>query len=37
MQETYKEIFATKDFADIIAEEIGNAMTDLINKMFIII
>ncbi|GGA06328.1 hypothetical protein GCM10008018_60210 [Paenibacillus marchantiophytorum] len=35
MQETYKNIFATQDFADIIAEEIGKAMTDLVNKMII--
>lgn len=37
MQETFKKIFATQDFADIIAEEIGAAMTELVNKMFIII
>lgn len=37
MQEMYKKIFATTDFAEIIAEEIGNAMTDLVNKIFIII
>ena len=37
MQETFKKIFATQAFADIIAEEIGKAMTDLVNKMIIII
>lgn len=37
MQETFKKIFATQAFVDIIAEEIGKAMTDLVNKMFIII
>jgi glycerol-3-phosphate dehydrogenase len=37
MQDTFKKIFATQAFTDIIAEEIGVAMTELINKMFIII
>lgn len=37
MQETFKKIFASKAFADIIAEELGIAMTELVNKMFIII
>lgn len=37
MQETFKRIFTTQAFADIIAEEIGKAMTDLVNKMIIVI
>ncbi len=37
MQETFKKIFATQAFADIIAEEIGKAMTDLVNKVIIVI
>jgi GTP-binding protein EngB required for normal cell division len=37
MQNTFKKIFASQAFADIIAEEIGAAMTELVNKMFIII
>lgn len=37
MQNTFRKIFATKEFEDIIADEIGSAMTDLVNKMFIII
>lgn len=37
MQDTFKKIFGTQIFADIIAEEIGNAMTELVNKMFIVI
>lgn len=37
MQETFKKIFETDEFANIITEEIGNAMTDLINKMMIVI
>jgi GTP-binding protein EngB required for normal cell division len=37
MQETFKKIFASQAFADIITEEIGKAMTDLVNKMIIII
>lgn len=37
MQEKYKKIFATQTFADVIAEEIGKAMTELVNKMLIVI
>jgi GTP-binding protein EngB required for normal cell division len=37
MQETFKKVFETRNFADIIAEEIGATMTELVNKMFIII
>jgi type IV secretory pathway ATPase VirB11/archaellum biosynthesis ATPase len=35
MQETFREKFATKWFADIIVEEIGKAMTDIVNKMLL--
>lgn len=37
MQETFKKVFATKKFAGIIIEEISKAMTELVNKMIIII
>ncbi|MGB4660011.1 MAG: hypothetical protein WBI07_12580, partial [Mobilitalea sp.] len=37
MQLTFRKIFGLPKFADIIADEIGAAMTDLVNKMFIII
>lgn len=37
MQLTFQEIFGQPYFAHIIAEEIGIAMTELVNKMFIII
>ncbi|OAB38924.1 hypothetical protein [Paenibacillus glacialis] len=37
MQENFKKIFANQAFAAIIAKEIGDAMTDLINKMIIVI
>ncbi len=37
MQESFWKLFGTDQFANIIAEEIGDAMTELVNKMFIII
>lgn len=37
MQETFRDIFSTEEFKKIIAEEIGSAMTMLVNKMFITI
>lgn len=37
MQDTFKKIFATQAFSAIIAKEIGDAMTDLINKMIILV
>ncbi len=37
MQREFLSLFGTPKFAAIVAEEIGNAMTDLVNKMFIII
>lgn len=37
LQVKFKKIFATNDFKDIVAEEIGNAMTELVNKFFVII
>ena len=37
MQETFKAIFATEEFEKIIVKELGDAMTDLVNKMFLTI
>lgn len=37
MQQSFQKLFRTVQFADINAEEIGAAMTELVNKMFIII
>lgn len=37
MQLSFQKMFAWPGFASIIADEIGTAMTDLVNKMFIII
>lgn len=37
MQRKFLLLFGKSTFAAIVAEEIGNAMTDLVNKMFIII
>lgn len=37
MQMRFLEIFKTKEFSKLIVEEIGNAMTEIANKMFIII
>lgn len=37
MQLTFKKIFGLPKFADILADEIGTAMTELVNKMFFII
>ena len=36
MQDAYKQLFGTKHFLDIVTDEIGNAMTDMINDMFVI-
>lgn len=36
MQDAYKKLFGTEHFLDIVTEEIGNAMTDMINDMFVI-
>lgn len=35
MQKTFLQVFATEEFSQIIAEEIGDAMTELVNKMFV--
>lgn len=35
MQKTFLQIFTTEEFSQIIAEEIGDAMTELVNKMFV--
>lgn len=37
MQIAFKVMFSKQEFSDIIADEIGKAMTELVNKMFIII
>lgn len=37
MQEKFLDIFKTKEFSKLIVEEIGKAMTEIANKMFIII
>ena len=37
MQEIFMNYFATQDFAKMVSDEIGNAMTELVNKMFVII
>ena len=37
MQDTFKSIFENAEFATIVAEELGDAMTDLVNKMFLAI
>ena len=37
MQKSFKECFASDEFMKLLASEIGNAMTELVNKMFIII
>lgn len=37
MQETFKAIFASEEFEKIIVKELGDAMTDLVNKMFLTI
>lgn len=37
MQTEFYNMFATQKFIDIVAREIGNAMTELVNKMFVII
>jgi hypothetical protein len=37
MQKTFLQIYSSKDFADIVADEISCAMTELVNKMFVII
>lgn len=37
MQTTFKEIFSAAEFFEILAAEIGIAMTDLVNKMFVTI
>lgn len=34
MQDTFKAIFATEEFEKIIVKELGNAMTELVNKIF---
>lgn len=36
MQDSYKRLFGTQHFLDIVTDEIGNAMTDMINDMFVI-
>lgn len=35
MQEKFLDIFKTKEFAKLIVEEIGKAMTEIANKMFV--
>ena len=35
MQKTFLQVFTTEEFSQIIAEEIGDAMTELVNKMFV--
>jgi len=37
IQIKFYDMFASQKFADMVAEEIGNAMTGLVNKMFVII
>lgn len=37
MQQNFLKYFATDDFAKVISAEMGNAMTELVNKMFVII
>ena len=37
MQKNFLQIYASKDFADVVADEISSAMTELVNKMFVII
>nr|WP_307989863.1 hypothetical protein [uncultured Niameybacter sp.] len=37
MQEAFRSIFGSAQFASIIADEIGKSMTDIVNKMFIVI
>ena len=37
MQKAYQKLFATPRFYEIVAEELGGAMTDIINKMFVVV
>lgn len=37
MQNTFKKIFETDEFSKLVADEISEAMTELINKMFVTI
>lgn len=37
MQERFKNYFSTKEFLNMVSSEIGNSMTELVNKMFLII
>ena len=37
MQEKFKEIFASQKFMNLLADEIGAAMSELVNKMFLTI
>lgn len=37
MQRAYQKLFATPRFYEIVAEELGGAMTDIINKMFVVV
>lgn len=37
MQMKFLEIFKTKEFSELIVEEIGKAMTEIANKMFVVI
>ena len=35
LQEKFKEIFETSEFRKIVADELGEAMTELVNKIII--
>ena len=37
MQQNFLKYFASDDFAKVVSTEMGNAMTELVNKMFVII
>lgn len=37
IQASFKDFFGTNSFVDMVSNEIGNAMTELVNKMFVII
>lgn len=37
MQKSFRECYASDEFMKLLASEIGNAMTELVNKMFVII
>ena len=37
IQTGFLELFSSENFMELLAQEIGNAMTELVNKMFIII